>query len=180
MESLLMQLAMAAMSQFGGGRSVPMSGGMPIPMPSRPMAPYSSPAPVSNGWQPSMQASTLASTTCLLRSGRTSRDQGLGSVGADLSGGSHHRFGRRLPGLAERQRPWKRMAGSPHPGGRRPSRSKSAGRFRSLSLPLTRFHGFDRLPLEWLAVLALIRLPSRMSGLSEVFRTQREGFRGSA
>ena len=51
MESLLMQLAMAAMSQFGGGRSVPMSGGMPIPMPSRPMAPYSSPAPVSNGWQ---------------------------------------------------------------------------------------------------------------------------------
>lgn len=86
MEALLMQLAMAAMSQFGGGRSVPMSGGMPIPMPSRPMAPYSSPAPVSNGLQPSMQASTLASTTCLLRSGRISRDQGLGSVGADLSG----------------------------------------------------------------------------------------------
>ena len=77
MESLLMQLAMAAMSQFGGGRSVPMSGGMPIPMPSRPMAPYSSPAPVSNGWQPSMQASTLASTTCLLRSGRISRDQAI-------------------------------------------------------------------------------------------------------
>ena len=77
MESLFMQLAMAAMSQFGGGRSVPMSGGMPIPMPSRPMAPYSSPAPVSKGWQPSMQASTLASTTCLLRSGRISRDQAI-------------------------------------------------------------------------------------------------------
>ena len=78
MESLLMQLAMAAMSQFGGGMSAPISAGMPMPMPVRPMAPYSSPAPVSNGWRPSMQASTLASTTCLLRSGRISRDQAIG------------------------------------------------------------------------------------------------------
>ncbi|WP_186483458.1 hypothetical protein [Synechococcus sp. A15-127] len=77
MESLFMQLAMAAMSQFGGGRSVPVSGGMPMPMPMRPLAPYSSPAPVSNGWQPSMQASVLACTTCLLRSGRISRDQSI-------------------------------------------------------------------------------------------------------
>ena len=53
-----MQLAMAAMSQFGGGRSVPVSGGMPMPMTMRPLAPYRSPAPVSNGWQPSMQAIT--------------------------------------------------------------------------------------------------------------------------
>ncbi len=76
MESLLMQIAMAAMSQFGGGMSAPISGAMPMPL--RPMAPYSSPAPVSNGWRPSMQASTLASTTCLLRSGRISRDQAIG------------------------------------------------------------------------------------------------------
>lgn len=72
-----MQLAMAAMSQFGGGISAPISGGMPMPMPVRPMAPYSSPAPVSNGWRPSMQATTLASTTCLLRSGRIGRDQAI-------------------------------------------------------------------------------------------------------
>tara|TARA_B100001939_G_C16866944_1_gene584561 strand:+ start:611 stop:1066 length:456 start_codon:yes stop_codon:yes gene_type:complete len=78
MESLFMQLAMAAMSQFGGGMSAPISAGMPMPMPVRPMAPYSSPAPISNGRRPSMQASTLASTTCLLRSGQISRDQAIG------------------------------------------------------------------------------------------------------
>ena len=76
MESLLMQLAMAAMSQVGGGMSAPISAGLPMPV--KPMAPYSSPAPVTNGWRPSMQASTLASTTCLLRSGRISRDQAIG------------------------------------------------------------------------------------------------------
>ena len=54
MESLLIQLAMAAMSQFGGGMSAPMPAGMPMPMPMRPMAPYSSLAMVSNGWRPSM------------------------------------------------------------------------------------------------------------------------------
>ena len=73
-----MQLAMAAMSQFGGGMSAPISAGMPMPMPVRPMAPYSSPAPISNGRRPSMQASTLASTTCLLRRGQISRDQAIG------------------------------------------------------------------------------------------------------
>ena len=78
MESLLMQLAMAAMSQFGGGMSAPIPAGMPMPMPMRPMAPYSSLAMVSNGWRPSIQVITLASTTCLLRSGRISRDQAIG------------------------------------------------------------------------------------------------------
>ena len=77
MESLLMQLAMAAMSQFGGGMSAPIPAGMPMPMPMRPMAPYSSLAMVSNGWRPSMQVNTLASTKCPLRSGRISRDQAI-------------------------------------------------------------------------------------------------------
>ena len=75
MESMLMQLAMAAMSQIGGGMSVPMSGAMPMPI--RPSAPYNRPAAVSDAWRPSMKASTLTSTTCLLRSGRISRDQAI-------------------------------------------------------------------------------------------------------
>ena len=54
MDSLLMQLAMAAMSQFGGGMSAPMPAGMPMPTPVRPMAPYNSLATISNGWRPSM------------------------------------------------------------------------------------------------------------------------------
>ena len=100
MESLLMQLAMAAMSQFGGGMSAPMPAGMPMPMPvpMRPMAPYSSLAMVSNGWRPSMQVITLASTTCLLRSGRISRDQAIGLLDHQgETGGWSRDWGRTVP-----------------------------------------------------------------------------------
>ena len=90
MESLLMQLAMAALSQFGGGGMgmssglpigagmgmpgrLPMGGGMgmPVSLPIRPIAPS---VPRQG---PAMQASTLAATTCLLRSGQIGREQAI-------------------------------------------------------------------------------------------------------
>ena len=86
------------MSQFGGGMSAPMPAGMPMPMPMRPMAPYSSLAMVSNGWRPSMQVITLASTTCLLRSGRISRDQAIGLLDHQgETGGWSRDWGRTVP-----------------------------------------------------------------------------------
>lgn len=86
MESLLMQLAMAALSQFGGGgmgmpMGLPIGGGigggmgggmgLPASLPIRPVAPS------SPGRGSAMQASTLAATTCLLRSGQIGRDQAI-------------------------------------------------------------------------------------------------------
>ena len=91
MESLLMQIAMAALTQFGGGGGggggmalpvrLPMGvgigggigGGMGLPtsLPIRPAAP-SFPSQGS-----AMQASTLAATTCLLRSGQIGRNQAI-------------------------------------------------------------------------------------------------------
>ena len=98
MESLLMQLAMAALSQFGGGgfggggfggggfggggMGVPFGGGYGMPTRPRPIAypqgPVMRPAPAPIQTQgPAMQASTLAATTCLLRNGELSRQQAM-------------------------------------------------------------------------------------------------------
>ena len=98
MESLLMQLAMAALSQFGGGgfggggfggggfggggMGVPFGGGYGMPTRPRPItypqAPVMRPAPAPIHTQgPAMQASTLAATTCLLRNGELSRQQAI-------------------------------------------------------------------------------------------------------
>ena len=93
MESLLMQLAMAALSQFGGGgfggngfggggMGLPFGGGYGVPTRPRPIAypqaPVMRPAPAPIQTQgPAMQASTLAATTCLLRSGELSRRQAM-------------------------------------------------------------------------------------------------------
>ena len=65
MESLLMQLAMAALSQFGGG----LGDGMPMAAqpPMRPRVDQTS----------TMQAISLAATTCLLRNGQLSREQAM-------------------------------------------------------------------------------------------------------
>ena len=86
MESLLLQLAMAAMSQFGGGMRAPMGMGAGLPM--RPAMPVRYPqVPVMSAPRPripaypqqssTMQAGTLAATTCLLRSGQINRGQAI-------------------------------------------------------------------------------------------------------
>ena len=86
MESLLMQLAMAALSQFGGGggggMGLPFGGGYGGPMRPQPIrypqAPVIRPVPAPSQTQgPAMQASTLAATTCLLRNGELSRQQAM-------------------------------------------------------------------------------------------------------
>ena len=90
MESLLIQLAMAAMSQFGNGTGSPMHGGlgMPMALPTQPNVPIRYPqAPLPMAPRPdfpatdhrveSMQAATLAATTCLLRSGQIGRNQAV-------------------------------------------------------------------------------------------------------
>ena len=86
MESLLLQLAMVAMSQFGEGMRAPM--GMNPPLPGRPTMPIRYPQiPVMSAPRPripaypqrssTMQAGTLAATTCLLRSGKIDHEQAI-------------------------------------------------------------------------------------------------------
>ena len=88
MERLLMQLAMAALGQFGAGGGMPAGpmpmgpmGGMPTgngfpvvpvsrPMPQVPMAPRGDQAA-------SLQLASLATATCLMREGQINRSQAL-------------------------------------------------------------------------------------------------------
>ena len=86
MESLLLQIAMVAMSQFGGVMLAPM--GMNPGLPSRPAIPIRYPqVPVMSAPRPripaypqqslTMQAGTLVATTCLLRSGKIDHGQAI-------------------------------------------------------------------------------------------------------
>ena len=111
MESLLIQLAMAAMSQFGNGTGSPMYGGMGMPMayPMRPNVPIRYPQttrpmaprpefPATDHRVASMQAATLAATTCLLRSGQIGRHQAVSML--DRQGDSYRwspGWGRMIP-----------------------------------------------------------------------------------
>lgn len=86
MESLLLQLAMAAMSQFGGEMRAPigmnpgivMRPAMPTRYPQFPV--MSQPRPTTPTYpqqSPAVQAGTLAATTCLLRTGQIDRGQAM-------------------------------------------------------------------------------------------------------
>ena len=85
MNSLLMQLALAALGQFGGNGPMPM-GGLPIGafpagrrrpvMPvSRPMTRY--PTATAPGRTSSLQLASLATATCLMRERQLSRAQAV-------------------------------------------------------------------------------------------------------
>lgn len=95
MNSLLMQLALAALGQFGGNRGFPMGGlptgglpmgsgvmggfpssaGLPAMPVSRPMPRYPR-APMQGGTS-SLQLASLATATCLMREGQLSRAQAV-------------------------------------------------------------------------------------------------------
>lgn len=71
MNQLLMQLALSALGQFAGGGL----GGVPMGLPMAPMAPFT---PVTTRTSPpSLPLASLATATCLLRSGAIQRDQAL-------------------------------------------------------------------------------------------------------
>lgn len=78
MNQFLMQLAIAALGQFAGGGP----GGSPMGLPMAPMAPIAPMAPLPTSIMgtpqsstPSLQLTSLATATCLLRGGMIRRDQ---------------------------------------------------------------------------------------------------------
>ena len=76
MESLMMQLALAALGQFGGGG---MNGPMLQPRPIFQQPGYQQPGfqrPIAQPSAPS-QATTLAAVTCRMRQGEISRDRAI-------------------------------------------------------------------------------------------------------
>ena len=95
MNSLLMQLALAALGQFGGNRGFPMGGlatgglpmgagvmggfpssaGLPAMPVSRPMPRY--PRAPMQGRTSSLQLASLATATCLMRERQLSREQAV-------------------------------------------------------------------------------------------------------
>ena len=92
MNSLLMQLALAALGQFGGNGSmpispmpiegVPMGGfpsglGLPVMPVSRPMPRYTTAPVPRQGRTSSLQLASLATATCLLRERQLSRAQAV-------------------------------------------------------------------------------------------------------
>ena len=111
MNSLLMQLALAALGQFGGNGPMPMGaipmGGLPIGafpagrrrpvMPvSRPMTRY--PTATAPGRTSSLQLASLATATCLMRERQLSRAQAVDLL--DRQGqiwGWEPRWGQRIP-----------------------------------------------------------------------------------
>ena len=82
MNSLLMQLALAALGQFGGNGALPMGGvpadiGLPVIPVSRPVPRYptsSRPVPRSRS---SLQLVSLATATCLMREQQLTRAQAV-------------------------------------------------------------------------------------------------------
>ena len=85
MNSLLMQLALAALGQFGGNGPMPMGGlpiggfpagrGRPVMTVSRPMPRY--PSASMPGRTSSLQLASLATATCLMRERQLSRAQAV-------------------------------------------------------------------------------------------------------
>ena len=76
MNNLLLQLAVAALGQFGGGglsRSPLGISSMPTPIIRQVPARY----PTRAMQSPNLQVATLATTTCLMRSGEIGRDQAI-------------------------------------------------------------------------------------------------------
>ena len=74
MNSLLMQLALAALGQFGGNGPMPMGVAPVIPV-SRPMPRY--PSASMPGRTSSLQLASLATATCLMRERQLSRAQAV-------------------------------------------------------------------------------------------------------
>ena len=76
MNNLLLQLAVAALGQFGGGglsRSPLGISSMPSPMIRQGRAVY----PARSAQSPNLQVATLAATTCLMRSGEIDRAEAI-------------------------------------------------------------------------------------------------------
>ncbi len=76
MNNLLLQLAMAALGQMSGGglSQMPLnlpSGPFPVNRQSRPVY------PTRSSHEPNLQIATLATTTCLMRSGSIGRDEAV-------------------------------------------------------------------------------------------------------
>lgn len=96
MSELLVQLAMAALGQFGASPAMPISGVRPIVPVSRPLPQFpGEPTAVQTS---SLQLASLATATCLMREGQLNRQQALDLLDRQAQAwGWRTQWGQRIP-----------------------------------------------------------------------------------
>ena len=96
MSELLVQLAMAALSQFGASPAMPIGGVRPIIPVSRPLPQFpGEPTAVQTS---SLQLASLATATCLMREGQLNRQQALDLLDRQARArGWSTQWGQRIP-----------------------------------------------------------------------------------